>query len=270
MNHSKAFWGVRNQYADQMRLLWARGFLGEGLWGRGAHLTTGKWEKNSLRGDEVLPEHLCGGTYRSRGRKRKAKKVLTYQEQKERRILKKFGANGVTLGEDKEVKKKLEKGRQVAAKPRVAGSARGRELRAAAALARFDQKKNEEVAKEQKVKQEAAGDDEVTASEAETESGDDYDDGQPEALNLDGTKILDAKGHRMIKVCEDENPDERDAQNELLELRSSFVKPLRKAPTGAKGAVDTGLEKWLKTSQPDRERKQDTPSAGTEVVELSD
>ena len=216
MNHSRAFWAVRNQYAEQMRVLWTRKFTGEGLWGRGALLSTGEFEKYMVEPDELLPEHLCGGTYRSRGRKRKAKKTLTYKEQKERRILKKFGANGVALGDDAEAKKKLEKGKTVAAKPRVAGSARGRELRAAAALARFEQQKTEEP-KEEKVKEEAD-------ESSETESGDDYEDDDttpgPDAVDIDGKKLLDSKGRGMIKVCEDENPDDHDALEELRELRS--------------------------------------------------
>jgi len=130
MNHSRAFWAVRNAFAERMRQLWARGFVGEGLWGGGANLATGEWERegNIALLDEGLPEHLCGGTYRTRGRgrKRKAgKQAVSYQEQKERRIRKKFGEGGVALGEDVLAKSKLEKGRIVMAKPRVAGSARG-------------------------------------------------------------------------------------------------------------------------------------------------
>ncbi|KAK4152424.1 kelch repeat-containing protein 3 [Chaetomidium leptoderma] len=221
MNHSRAFWAVRNQYAEQMRVLWARGFSGEGIWGRGALLSTGEFEKNMVEPGELLPEHLCGGTYRSRGRKRKAKKTLTYKEQKERRILNKFGANGVALGQDVETKKKLEKGKTVAAKPRVAGSARGRELRAAAALARFDQQKTEETVKEEG---------------SETESGHDYEEDDlasgPDAVDIDGKRLLDSKGGGMIKVCEDENPDNQDAQDELRELQSFETgKPVPKSPT---------------------------------------
>ncbi|KAK3310549.1 WLM domain-containing protein [Chaetomium strumarium] len=227
MNHSRAFWAVRNQYAEQMRSLWARGFTGEGLWGRGALLSTGEFERNTVAPGEPLPEHLCGGTYRSRSRKRKAKKVLSYKEQKERRILKKFGAGGVKLGEDEEVKKKLEKGKAKAAKPRVAGSARGRELRAAAALARFEQQKTEEVMDE--------------ADEgSETESGDDYEDDDTtpgtDALDIDGKKLLDSKGRRMVKVCEDENPEDQDAQQELRELQSfGSMKLVQKPSNSARG-----------------------------------
>ena len=226
MNHSKAFWAVRNKYAEDMRLLCSRGFIGEGLWGRGALLETGEWEKNSVQPGEALPEHLCGGTYRSRGRKRKAKKTLSYQEQKERRIRKKFGAGGVAVGEDKETKKKLEKGRSVAAKPRVAGSARGRELRAAAALARFEKGKEESSEAEVKTERDA----DVALSGSESGSGEDYDDDdQPDARDLDGSNILDESGRKMIKVCEDENPGDQDVQNELHELRLSMQKQPGKA-----------------------------------------
>jgi hypothetical protein len=220
MNHSRAFWAVRNQYAEQMKTLWTRGFTGEGLWGRGALLSTGAFENNTVAPGELLPEHLCGGTYRSRDRKRKAKKTLTYKEQKERRILKKFGADGVALGEDAGTKRKLE-GKTVTAKPRVAGSARGRELRAAAALARFEQE-----AKKPKEEEVDEG--------SETDSGDDYEDDDStsglDAVDLDGKKLLDSKGRGMIKVCEDENPDDQDAQDELRELQSWSRKPAPKPP----------------------------------------
>ncbi|KAK3497095.1 WLM-domain-containing protein [Neurospora hispaniola] len=220
MNHSRAFWAVRNNYADEMRLLWGRGYTGEGLWGRGALLSTGEWERNTVQPGEGLPEHLCGGTYRSRGRKRKAKASkpkLSYKEQKERRILKKFGANGVKLGEDEKVKKELEGGKKVVAKPRVAGSARGRELRAAAALARFEGLKKEKE-EEEKVKQEEIDEDE-TGSGTESEEYEDEDDqAGVAAVDINGKKLLDGKGRGMIKVCEDENPGDQDAQRELREL----------------------------------------------------
>ncbi|KAK0731585.1 hypothetical protein B0H67DRAFT_597435 [Lasiosphaeris hirsuta] len=219
MNHSRAFWAVRNQYADQMRVLWARGFTGEGLWGRGAHLATGLFLDNAVQPGEQLPEHLCGGTYKSRRKRRPKKEALSYREQKERRILKKFGVHGVALGEDAETKKKLEKGRKIAAKPRVAGSARGRELRAAAALARFDQMK-------EGVKEEGAGSEDESGS-----SGEDYDDvkgdSSADALDIDGKRMLDAKGRGMIKICEDENPGDQDAQRELLELQGFSSTPVK-------------------------------------------
>ncbi|EGO52334.1 hypothetical protein NEUTE1DRAFT_90505 [Neurospora tetrasperma FGSC 2508] len=220
MNHSRAFWAVRNNYADEMRLLWGRGYTGEGLWGRGALLSTGEWERNTVQPGEGLPEHLCGGTYRSRGRKRKAKAPkpkLSYKEQKERRILKKFGANGVKLGEDEKVKKELEGGKKVVAKPRVAGSARGRELRAAAALARFEGLKKEKE-EEEKVKQEEIDEDETGSGTESDEYEDEDDQDGVVAVDINGKKLLDGKGRGMIKVCEDENPEDQDAQQELREL----------------------------------------------------
>ncbi|KAE9573340.1 DNA-dependent metalloprotease WSS1-like protein [Colletotrichum fructicola] len=213
MNHSRAFWAVRNQYAEQMRGLWRRGYTGEGIWGRGTLLQTGEFQNNVALPSEPLPEHLCGGTYRSRGRKRKAKPKLSYKEQKERRILKKFGANGVALGADEETKVKLEGGKRTQAKPRVAGSARGRELRAAAALARFDQQKKEP-------QEDFIVKDEEDSTESEYED-DPVDIKSEDAVDIDGRKMLDGKGRGMIKVCEDENPDDQDAQTELLELRAS-------------------------------------------------
>ncbi|KAI0426195.1 WLM domain-containing protein [Xylaria sp. FL1042] len=208
MNHSKAFWAVRNRYADQMRGLWSRKYTGEGLWGRGTLLKTGEFEANTILADDALPEHLCGGTYRSRGRKRRPKKQLSYQEQKERRILKKFGANGVALGEDEEIKTELEQGKKPKGKPRVAGSKRGRELRAAAALARFDQQN-----KVDKVKKEENLDEDETVGDTGSEAASDYDDDAP--------SIVDKEGRCLIKVCEDENPADGDAQNEMRELASA-------------------------------------------------
>ncbi|KAI1357054.1 WLM domain-containing protein [Xylaria sp. FL0043] len=230
MNHSKAFWAVRNQYADQMRGLWSRKYTGEGLWGRGTLLKTGEFEANTILADDALPEHLCGGTYRSKGRKRRPKKQLSYQEQKERRILKKFGANGVALGEDEEIKTELEKGKKPKGKPRVAGSKRGRELRAAAALARFDQQKQVD-----KVKREEDIDEDETVSDSGSEATSDYDDDAP--------SIVDKEGRRLIKVCEDENPADGDAQNEMRELASaSRIKRERsRSPTIFKSEIDEPL-----------------------------
>ncbi|KAL7788219.1 WLM domain-containing protein [Trichoderma ceciliae] len=218
MNHSKAFWAVRNQYAAQMQDLWAEGYRGDGLWGRGAKLGTGEWERNTVRADEVLLEHLCGGTYRSRGKKRKVKPVLTYQERKERRILNKFGKNGVALGADEEEKVKLEKGKRVRAKPRVAGSLRGRELRAAAALARFEQVKNSK----DDAKEEEEEDDEKhwDNDSSDYESGDLMD--SKVAVDFDGSRMVDKDGGDMVKVCEDENADDCEARNELDQLHNLF------------------------------------------------
>ncbi|KAK7755210.1 hypothetical protein SLS62_002715 [Diatrype stigma] len=242
MNHSKAFWAVRNQYADQMRVLWNRSYTGEGLWGRGALLRTGEFENNTVRADEILPEHLCGGTYRSQRRKRKPKQQLSYQERKERRILKKFGTNGVALGEDEGVKTQLEKGKKVQAKPRVASSNRGRELRAAAALARFDQKKEEE--KEVKKPREVIDlDDDETVSEADSDETASEAEQEQATVDINGHRMLDKKGHGLVKVCEDEDPEDGDAQNELRELQLSRSSPKRLERDSASDAAPRAKER---------------------------
>lgn len=218
MNHSRAFWKSRNLYAEQMRVLWSRGYTGEGMWGRGALLATGEFERNMVTAGEELPEHLCGGTYRSRRRKRKARPELSYQEKKQRRIEKKFGKNGMALGADTDVKSKLEKGRTTQAAPRVAQSKRGRELRAAAALARFDQQKQEPTP-EAGVK--------VEPESSDSEAGSDYEDadgGTDDAVDIDGKKFLDAKGNHMVRVCGDQDAGDHDAANELRELQTSLTK----------------------------------------------
>ncbi|PSR92251.1 WLM domain-domain-containing protein [Coniella lustricola] len=232
MNHSRAFWAVRNLYADQMRTLWGRGYLGEGIWGRGAKLASGEFERSVMAPGEDLPEHLCGGTFRSRrrGRKRGRKGAagseqlgeLSYQEKKQRRIEKKFGKNGVALGADEGVKVKLEKGKRVQAAPRVAGSNRGRELRAAAALARFEQQKEDEP--EMKVVKNGDGG-EDSENESDYEDGDTFDGdlGADDAVDLDGQKLVDSKGNHMVKVCEDENPGDEEVANEMKELQASIT-----------------------------------------------
>jgi len=215
MNHSKAFWKVRDIFAGTLRELWGRGYTGEAMWSRGILLNSGRYASNSTSPDSAIPEHLCGGTYRSsRKRRRKAKENLSYKERQESRIAKKFGTNGMALGADDEVKVKLEKGKRPLGKPRVAGSARGRELRAAAALARFETKKEEPDTKEENAYEDESG--------SETASDDDESTIKTEpneAVDLDGKKMFDSKGRGLIKVCEDEDADNDDARNELSELR---------------------------------------------------
>ncbi|KAM0564108.1 hypothetical protein ACHAPJ_000317 [Fusarium lateritium] len=220
MNHSRAFWAVRNSYASQMHELWSKSYTGDGLWGRGANLTTGAWEKNTVLAGEILPEHLCGGTYRSR-RKRKVKPQLSYQEKKERRILKRFGKNGVALGADEEEKVKLESGKKIQAKPRVAGSMRGRELRAAAALARFGK---------QKVEPEPIKDDDETESGSDSEFEDEPGEDSKDAVDVDGKRLVDGKGRGMVRVCEDEDADDPGARNENQELQDMIRGIKRESP----------------------------------------
>ncbi|USP73082.1 hypothetical protein yc1106_00356 [Curvularia clavata] len=219
MNHSKAFWSVRDAYAAELRALWARGYTGEGLWGRGRELDTGATQASD--GDHIdVPEHLCGGTYARRGGKRKRggkeKQTLTYAERKQRRILKKFGAGGQALGADNDTKVKLEKGVEKKGKPRVAGSARGRDLRAAAALARFETAKKDEITiKKEEISSESDSDDEFIEG-----------DQLGAAVDVDGKSMLDDKGRALVKVCEDEDDKDGNAKRELEEMQG--FAPLRK------------------------------------------
>lgn len=275
MNHGREFWKVRNAFAGELRELWAKGYTGDGLWGRGQTLLSGEYDSGGRTEDEVLPAHVCGGTFRSwRGGKRKRgggggaeKKKETYAERQQRRIKKKFGVNGVALGGDEETKVKLEKGKKAKGKPRVAGSVRGRELRAAAALARFEEKKEEE----EDVKHE-----EWMLSGSETES--DYEDAEVkgEAFDIDGSRMRDGKGHGMVKVCEDEDQDDVHVKQEIEELQGlDDVRTSSQATTAARDwtTVDrkdprhaeragTSLREVLTpsyTDPPDRIRMQDIP-----------
>ncbi|KAI4125679.1 MAG: hypothetical protein LQ347_005281 [Umbilicaria vellea] len=214
MNHAGAFWKVRNTYAGELRELWAKGYTGDGMWGRGKTLLSGEYDTHGTFESEVMARSLCGGSFRSsrrEKRKRKgqgAKKVVPYAERQQRRIAKKFGTNGVTLGNDQDTRVKLEHGKKSKGKPRVAGSARGRELRAAAALARFGEQKEEEVKNEEE------------GSESETESDYEVVKIKTEAVDLDGSRLLDREGRGMVKVCEEEDKDNIDVQREMEELQN--------------------------------------------------
>ena len=220
MNHSGAFWKVRNQYSEELRGLWSKGYTGDGFWGSGKTVLSERYENTQPVAPEVMPTNLCGGTFRSRGRKRKRKpgtadKTITYAERQQRRIAKKFGMNGVALGGDEEARVKLEYGqKKVKAKPRVAGSSRGRELRAAAALTRFGQQKEEDLIK-----------DNIDKKEARSESGSDTEDDcevadeGKDAVGVDGSRILDGKGQGMVRVCENEDSDDIHVKQEMQEIQ---------------------------------------------------
>lgn len=217
MNHSKHFWAVRNEFAADMKALWDKGYTGEGLWGRGVLLENGAFAREELEDGEALPDHLCGGGFRSRGKKRKSKPKITYRERKERRERKmhtKYGS-GTALGADEETRVKLEKGKRVISNPKKANTARGRELRAAAALARFETKQEETETKYE-------DDDLVTDSEAEDAGEDDVGiKSEPDdAVDLNGNPLLDPQGRHMVKVCKEEDKDDEDAKLELLELQN--------------------------------------------------
>ena len=224
-----------------------QGYTGDGFWSRGETLLSGQYTTQTLPDAEVQPRALCGGTYRtSRRRKRKrkpdspsTKPSLSYAERQQRRIAKKFGTHGVALGEDEDSRVKLEDGKKTKAKPRVAGSARGRELRAAAALARFE-------AKEASEKQESSG--------SETESEDD-------AGRMEGTRtgLVDESGHSLIKVCEDEDGNDEDVKREMKELHE-----FDEAYSGpARPAIEEEDDYALVTAEEATERSNEAPSKST-------
>lgn len=219
MNHSGAFWAVRNQFAEDLRKLWEQNYTGDGFWGRGKTLLSGQYEPVSGLSAEIAPRSLCGGTFRSsRGRKRKRKgnaggmdgaEKLSYAERQQRRIAKKFGTQGVKLGDDTDTRIKLEDGKKPKGRPRVAGSVRGRELRAAAALARFGNQKDEEVKLEGP---------EATGSDTESEPEDSLN--EKDVFDLNGSRLLDTNGNGMIKVCEDEDQADVHVKQEMEELQN--------------------------------------------------
>ena len=221
MNHSGAFWQVRNAYAAQMHELWTQGYTGEGLWGRGRELESGEHMNGRMPDESALPANLCGGVYRSsRRRKRKTteKPKISYAERKQKRILKKFGAGGMALGMDEDQRVKLEPGKKAKPTPRVAGSMRGRELRAAAALARFEIKPKEET-----LERDTENGSETEADYDWPESGEDIEEG------VGRQQIKDSQGHSLVKVCEGDDGDGEDAKREMRELMETD----QKAPQSA-------------------------------------
>ncbi|KAL9096359.1 MAG: hypothetical protein Q9165_001356 [Trypethelium subeluteriae] len=256
MNHSRYFWGVRNAYAEELRGLWAKAYTGDGLWGKGRTMLVGEYGSESASDPREEPRSLCGGTFRSGGRKRKKKAGVkdkpkeSYAERQQKRIRRKFGEGGVTLGDDEGARMVLEKGKMQSGKPRVAGSKRGRELRAAAALARFDQ-----AGKEQQTKHELRD----SGSETEWESEADVSPDQ-QALDIDGKKMLDQQGRGLFKVCEDEDKHDINVKRELDELHElddwKSLPPAEDQPQNLfkKEPGDLGTESKQKPSldEPDR------------------
>ncbi len=222
MNHGRQFWKVNNQFKGELRELWAKKYTGDGLWGRGQTLLSGQYDTGNSIENERMPANLCGGTFRSRRRKRKRRgnangvngREETYAEAKKRRIAKKFGVNGKSLGGDEATRVKLEYGQKVKGNPRVANSSRGRELRVAAAAARLGQQKMEE-AKEEQAKEE---NDQNGDQDSEEDGFEDADDCET-ATNLDGTQILDGKGRGMVRVCSDEDENDHHVKEEMDELQ---------------------------------------------------
>ncbi|KAM3417808.1 hypothetical protein BST61_g6034 [Cercospora zeina] len=224
MNHSKFFWSVRNEYAKEMEGLWQKGYEGEGLWGRGRGLHHGAFVHAQPPDNTQVPEHLCGGTYRRRGRKRKTGaqqgqedgEKMSYAERQQKRIQRKLGKHGVSmksevLGDDELTRGALETmngGKRGAGKPRVANSKRGRELRANAALARFEALKQQTPEKTPE-----------PAEELDSETESEWEDGPRGGSRDSAIVIRDEHGRDMVKVCGDGEDDEEGAGREMDELR---------------------------------------------------
>ncbi|KAF2144594.1 uncharacterized protein K452DRAFT_325132 [Aplosporella prunicola CBS 121167] len=252
MNHSRFFWRVRDDYAADLCKLWAKGYKGEGLWGRGRELEGGHVVNEDQAVDIGDVEHLCGGTYRKRGHKRKRtkgaedKKQESWAEKNQRRILRKFGAGGTALGADEDAKTQLEGGKKAKGKPRVANSARGRELRAAAALARFDTKQPED--------------------EEESESGSDYeDDGVdgPIAKDVDGQELRDGNGNNLVRIEDEEGSQTTPARNELRELRQQKITNfIRRQSSSPPNDAPSSANRTASSSAPLR-RKASSTTAGS-------
>ncbi|KAK5114288.1 hypothetical protein LTR62_002539 [Meristemomyces frigidus] len=253
MNHSRFFWNVRNKYAKIMEGLWAKGYKGEGLWGRGKELDSGSFVHDSMPQNAEIPEHLCGGTYRrARGKKRKrvgqggedgGKEKLTYAERQQKRIQRKFGkhGDGNAIGDDELVRGALDgmSGKRHAGKPKVAKSKRGRDLRANAALARF------EAAKAATVREETPDlvKDEGSETESEYDWSSDEDGGVAGSLKQKG-QIHVHDGKDMLKVCGDEaEEDGSGQQDELNELRILSGRPTTSLDNRASARVQLAGEK---------------------------
>ncbi|BFZ65002.1 hypothetical protein YB2330_006165 [Saitoella coloradoensis] len=196
MNHGPKFWAFLKQLQNEMRELEAKGWEGAGFYGRG----------NSLSGQVVqgrrellaaeIPENLCGGTWTR-------KKRRSTKPRKPRK--RKFAGDGSKLGADESKRSRLERGKKVAAKPRVAQSKRGRELRAAAAERRIViAKLKADMADEKLIKAKEEENRRLTAlGEKELQGNDDS---------------TDDAGTGVGSVTEDEDPTE-DEGDEVVEVK---------------------------------------------------
>ncbi|TGZ83671.1 WLM-domain-containing protein [Ascodesmis nigricans] len=224
MNHSRFFWRHKNAFSATMVTLHARNYTGEGFWSAGRTLTSAPFTTAPAFDltDPNLPPQICGGTYRSQNRQNRHKKppltAKQRQEQKRRRIEKRFGSvEGIKLGVDEQARLKLKDGKKgkatkTMAAPRVAGSKRGRELRAAAALKRFEQQ-----ARETKIPKK----DEDTTS--------DEDESEEDVVDVGGGKML-------VEVSKKEDGDEekREMGEEMKELAGLMAgKSVEKKPPSA-------------------------------------
>ena len=265
MNHGKGFWAERNKFSNELRELWGKGYTGEGFWGNGRTLESlqAAAGNNTIPSQELADLQVCGGTFRSRGRKRKrarGQQDLTRKEKRDKRIEKKFGKNGKALGEDEGRRMMLEVGKKgiVGGKPRVANSKRGRELRAAAALARFGTNNTES----ETVKEEDVGD----GSEYEDEY-DDVDVKAEDARDVNGQRLLDHMGFGMLRVCGDEHEDGQDVhiKQEMDDLMGFGIspkgQPMPASRSPSRGRTTTGFDSRQPVRNPPRPQQDTTGKA---------
>ncbi|KAF8475543.1 WLM domain-containing protein [Kalaharituber pfeilii] len=215
MNHSRAFWAVRNKFALELQELHLKSYTGEGFWSAGRSLNSNQPFLHSRPlAENELPQSLCGGTYRSRRKLQPQsaapKRKITYAERQQRRKERKFGkGEGEKLGADDTQRTLLEgkMGKKVSAPaPKIASSKRSRELRAAAALKRFETKKEDE----EKAKTE---DEDSPASDWDEDAWEYDQEDEKEAVDVGG-------GKRLVPVsAKDDAGDEEERNLELLELR---------------------------------------------------
>ncbi|TKA32183.1 hypothetical protein B0A50_01431 [Salinomyces thailandicus] len=266
MNHSRAFWGVRNGFAVEMEGLWGRGYRGEGMWGRGVELASGAFARGVMPEDAVIPEQLCGGTYRRAGKRKRGgagggvREKVSYAERQQRRLARKFGKHGEgsALGDDELVRGALERkagGKRQAGKPRVAGSKRGRDLRASAALARL-----EAAAAVAKPEETPAVKEEDSETESDDWSGE--DDDPAEAAH--GSRIKDGDGRDMIRVCGGEGDEDEGGMGERDELRMLSGKKTKDEPdtrkTRAPSASSESNARPVNVDDSSTESEPDLPS----------
>ncbi|KAA8906262.1 WLM domain-containing protein [Sphaerosporella brunnea] len=213
MNHSRAFWSVRNDLARILDSLHARNYTGEGFWSAGRTLLSDAYTQDRPLAEADMPKHICGGTYRARTRTRhrRAKvpaEKLSHAEQKKRRIERKFGV----AGEGKSLAAESDGGGDSKPKPRVAQSKRGRELRVAAALARLEKQKVE------------------VEEEIDVETASDTEDDE-KTVNVGGGKFLVPVSGETDGKEENDNMD-----RELMELIGGACgKDSEKSPGGNHG-----------------------------------
>lgn len=133
------------------------------------------------------------------------------------------------------------------AKPRVAKSNRGRELRAQAALVRLGAQKAEEAQRQEvKPEKEEAGVKEEDESSADEDSGNE-DLGVGDAVDINGSKLLDSQGRGMIKICEDEDADDIHVKQEMNELQDLWSLPETKTSSPTRRKSKPRLESKSKS-----------------------